>query len=525
MSADVITKFTYLEYGKHAPKHSSFKGIITTKSIIGFTQYGKRESSKVLSVEAKAIESESNFFDYTNKRLGATKTYSSLGWIDDSKKDLQFRNVIAQAFKKDGDLIWVPVLSLKDFMTSTEMKLFNEEDYAAALNKMLPEWFKRAGFNNENMLWWMDHHVNTDNPHLHICFLEKEKTMLNGKLPMKDINNFKSLFWKEVFSKKRYLEATGKAVDEGFKNKDMLKQETYKSFKEGIKICNDKEFVKLLKDLYDKLPLSGRLQYNSSHMIPYRSEIDNVVNHLLRTPLIKPRYDEFMKSVKVFDEVRSKSMTTQYDSLTKSEDKKLRVLLANTLLKEFKNVDHYFWENRLALDNNKTGDSNRNLQDSTNQIIKTTLIPIANTLILNETENQYSVRLPTNGNFINIDKSSFTMISIEKNFQVAMIQDGDNFMIHNRQGKETGEVLGFSNIHEFFDDGQPYLDSLEQLEKDRELRAELWRQRQMDWAENNHDWNKSSARVLKASFSWMNEIEREVNQVRNEFFNGKDYSI
>ena len=36
---DVITKFTYLEHGKKAPKNSSYKGIITTTSIIGYDKY------------------------------------------------------------------------------------------------------------------------------------------------------------------------------------------------------------------------------------------------------------------------------------------------------------------------------------------------------------------------------------------------------------------------------------------------------------------------------------------------------
>lgn len=546
MSVDVVTKFTYLEHGKVAPKHSSFKGNISTKSLLGFTNYGKRLESRELSVEAKSIANDNkNFFDYTNTRLGSTKTYSSIGWIDNPQKDMKLRNDISNSFNKDGDIVWVPVISLKDFMTSAEMKLFNEEDYAAVIDKVLPMWFEKSGFKNDNMMWWMDHHVNTDNPHIHLCFLEKEKTVLNGKLPMKNINNFKNLFWREVFSKSRYLEATGKTVEEGFKNKDLLKQETYKTFKENMKKCTDQEFVKQMKDLYNRLPANGRLQYNSSHMIPYRSDVNKIVDYLLRTPGVDEQYEKFTKCITEFDEIRSKSLGTK-GVIKKAEDSKLRVMLANVILSEYKNINHEFWKNQLDVSIKKMNrgelQSETEVPDDTTIIlnqdddslkktnkkpnnIEFTKIPIAAKLILNQDDNQFLVRLPCKGDCIYIDKSNCISISQEKQFYVATIYDTDTFEVFDKKGNGLDDTLDINTIHNYFDDGQPYLDSVLKMESDKNMRVELWNQRMMEWSDCNHNWYKSVRGIKNASFSWMNEIEREVSQARNEFLDGKEYLI
>lgn len=530
MSADVITKFYYLVHGKNAPKNSGYKGIITTKSIVGFKEYTKRKEAKVLSEEAEKLNySFTNFFDYTNHRIGATRTYSSVGWLDNPQKEQDFRQSIKNYFNKDGDIIWVPIISLEDFITSTEMKLFNEEDYAALFEKILPNWFNKAGFENSNIIWWMDHHVNTDNPHIHLSFFEKKKTIENGKLQMKDINNFKSMFWNEVFSKKRYLENTGKTVEAGFKNKDLLKQETYKTFKEKMKMCTEKEFINQLKNLYNKLPANGRLQYNSSHMIPFREDIDMIVDYLLKTPEVNERYKKFIDCISEFDAIRSKALNTNYSSMMKAEDKKLHVLLANTILQEFKNMNYNYWENmskeNLQMFSESDNNTNANIETLDKHIMERITIPIAKSLIKYDRKDQFFMRVPGGGKYIYLDKNKCTLISAEKGFYTAEITDQDIFDVYDSNEVAHDEQLVFNDFSILFSDGKPYLDSLKTLEIDRIKQAELWEQRQKDWVSNNHDWKSSAKKSKRASFAWMQEIEQEVEQARNEFLQGKEYTL
>lgn len=513
--ADVITKFYYLEHGKPAPKNSEFNGTITTSSIIGFKEYTKRKASKELSDEAKVAEEKNeNFFNYTTQRIGATKTFSSLGWLDSKERNDVFKEEIANAFNKDGDVIWTPVISLHDFMTSYDMKLLNEEDYAAVFNKVLPKWFAKAGFENDNMHYWMDYHVNTDNPHIHLNFFEIKKTKMSErkKISMKSINDFKGMFWKEVFAKKRYLDETGKSVEAGFKNKDILKNETYKSFKESFKICSDQKFISDLKKLYSELPGHGRLQYNSSHMIPYREQIDEVVNHLLSTPTVKEKYEEFINSVREFDLIRSKNLGTSYSSFTLEEDKKLRALLGNEVLRVFKNVDQNFWKKELI--------EGQIMKDNENN--DRIYFPIAQSLIASVDENLFLIRVPSTADYIYLDFKKSLLISDKRQFRVIEVEQSDQFDIFDKNGNSKNRIYSVNELQEFFSDGKEFLQSYQDMLKDKEIRVALYEQQMNDYAQTTYDWKNSVNKLQRASFSWMNEIEQEVDQARNEFLYGRE---
>lgn len=501
--ADVITKFTYLEHGKKAPGNSNFKGVVTTESIIGFKKYGERKTAKVLSKEAQEIQ-DGGFFDYTNSRIGATQTYSSIGWIKDAKSNKEIRKEIASHFDKDGDFIWVPVISLRDYLTSTEMKLFNEKDYAAIFDKILPSWFDKVGFENSNMIWWIDHHVNTDNPHIHLSFLEKKKTMNTGKLPMKHINDFKSKFWNEVFSKARYLEATGIAAAEGFKNKDLLKKETLSSFKEEMKVCQDEEFLDRLKSLYSKLPSDGRLQYNSSHMIPFRKDLDLIVDKLLSTPSVKEKYLPFVQALKEFDLTKTKSLTTEYNSIYRQEDRKLRTQLANCILKEYKKIDKDFWGNaNIAIDKEHLSDS--------------ILIPVAKSLIKEITNDYTMFRVPKTSKYIKVENENKIFLSAHGNMNVFKLEKIEAYDLYDRNGFPLNDKIEVSDMNLYFTNGDEYMNKIQN--------ASTIRNNMREWAYHSNDWVANSRHLQKASFSWMNKIQNEVEQGQEEFLRGKELSI
>ena len=504
---DVITKFTYLEHGKAAPKNSSFNGVISTSSIIGFKQYGERKAAKELSQEATLANDKATFFDYTSKRIGATQTYSSIGWIDSKEKNDVFKNEISRNFNKDGDLLWVPVISLRDYMTSTDLKLFNEKDYAAVFDKILPSWFSRSGFNKDNMVWWMDHHVNTDNPHIHLCFLEKEKTKNTGKIPMKHINDFKAKFWQEVFSKKRFLEETGKGVEDNFKYKDVLKKETLEQFKEQFKKCSNQEFINLLKDLYKDIPSTGRLQYNSVHMIPFRDRLDNLVNVFLRTPGVSNKYQEFVNCLKNIDSVRSKSLNTSFNNVFIQEDKKLKVQLANFILKEYKEADMLFHQDVLEKE-----------QEIENNFI---YIPVAKSLVKDIDERNFFCRIPGTGNYIKIEKENNVFITKSKNMNIFKLNVLEAYELHNSEGAMLNEKIEVEDLHNYFSDGLDYIAEYEKI-LDRHKSFQHFNK---EWVTQNYDWNGLSRKAQRASFSWMNQIEKEVQQAQDEYFNGRESGL
>lgn len=512
MSVDVVTKFTYLVHGEKAPEHSSFKGIITTKSIIGFKKYGERASSRILNQEAEhLLEQHASFFNYTSERIGSTKTYSSNGWIANAQQNEDIKNQIAESFNQDGHIIWVPVISLKDFMTSTEMKLFNEEDYAAVIDKVLPKWFSSAGFQNENMLWWMDHHVNTDNPHLHLCFLEKEKTKEFGMLPMKQINRFKELFYNEVFAQKRFLEEVGISAKEAFQNKDILKKETMEQFVNELKNGDDKMLLQQLKALYMKLPEDGRLQYNSVHMIDYRSELDELVNQFLQNDKLKNIYSQFVEQVKQFDAIKSKNLNTEYKTIFNQEDHKLRIQMANAILKEFKDGSEKFHrENPVQsdLDFEKERD---------------VFVPVAKSIVMKEFDNSYLVRLPQGGKYILLSKENEIPTYLYKTMKVFKFSNYEAVSLAKENGTILNEKIEMDEIEKTFWFGKGYVNSLQNQYQEHGKMIRDFAMRE-SLVQSNH-LNHTIKNVQKASFGWMSKIQQEIGEGRDEYLSGKEMTL
>lgn len=566
MATDVVTKFYYLEHGKTAPKNSEYKGIVNTASLIGFSDYTKRDASKKLSDAAQEVKEQlTSFFDYTSKRFGAKMTYSSSGWLDTTSKINQFKTEIASNFNKDGDICWAPIISLQDYLTSTQMKLFNEQDYAAILDKVLPVWFTKVGLDYDNMIYWMDYHVNTDNPHIHLTFLEKNKTKTYGKFAMKDIKQFKNLLWKEIFAKQRYLEEVGKSAAVGFKEKDALKKETLKISSQAFKHCSDKQFNDALKSLYQQMPATGRLQYNSSHIIPYREQLDQLVDRLLALPDVKAKYNAFISSVQTFDDVRSKNLGTEYRSMLSQEDSKLRVQLANMILKEYKSVNEKFWSNRLEMGGDEATSQDGNLGENDNLKFGTTgkssivensddrfpvikpradahednekiehseksspfekaasgkvHLPIAASLVSGDGIKQIYIRIPKTQNYMYVDKCCCTLIGEKSQFRVATVDRNQCFKIYDKQGQYIGDYT-VAKLEEYFSDGKKYLKSLEEQMKQKEQ----WLARRRAWS-NQHNWGASGKKIQRASFAWMHKVENDVEQAREEFLRGKEMTI
>lgn len=506
---DVITKFSYLQYGKIAPRNSSYKGVVTTESIIGFRSYTEREESRELHKDAAALNAKHDyhgFFNYTTKRLGSTMTYSSQGWIDNEDKEKRFRDIIKQHFCQDGDIIWTPVISLKDYMSATEVHLFNEKDYAAVMDKVLPKFFRSAGLEPSNMEWWMDHHVNTDNPHIHLSFFEKNKTKENGKLSMKQIDTFKKSFWNEVFSKKRFLEKTGNEAEQAFKEKDILKKSVIKEFHEKLDICTDKQFLSMLKKFATTLPTNGRLQYGSSHMIPYREELDALVDYLLHTPALADRYQEFCQSIRSFDSIATENIYLKNkDSFFKTEDTKLRKILANDILKEIKN-------NGLEFVNKADMEATRfeSLEKE-----KYVILPVATSLLRRYKEDSYLLRLPGTKTKISINKENvYTTLGTEKQCMIAVLKDSNISILYSKDDSPITK-LDSNELTNYFNETKEMVHDLEKLKQD------FFHQKQIQYFKNLN-WKPSSKKLQQASFSWMNEIENEVEQARIEFLSGKE---
>lgn len=329
MTAKLISTIRFLEYGKPAPAGSKFKGIINTQSLIGWNQYTTRDDANE--------KSKGSHFDYQSEREGHTKTFSSSGWLDTEDKINVFKNQLGESFNSPGDLFWDSVVSLKDFEDSYGYGLTNANDYAIVTDKAMTQFFKSVGLDPGNMMWWMNYHINTDNPHIHVSFLEKVKTRSRGKFSEKQIKMFKATFFKEMIGRQEFKNQFGYDAKLQFQYKDLSKKNLKENIKSNLQqsLFKNDDIQKKIDKLYSTLPKEGRLQINSTHMIDYRDNVYEIVDLLLEDETIKTKFDDYVEILNELDSVRSKGLNTTITTIKDKETQKIKVELANMILQNY----------------------------------------------------------------------------------------------------------------------------------------------------------------------------------------------
>lgn len=356
--ADVIVDVAFLQYGKHAPSNSGFKGIVTTESVFGgFVNYLVRDKAISNSMDDELVRGkgeqakhtassllhsehglDGSLMDYTSRETATKnsndKTYFTMtneGKLYSQEQREEWIRNSMKSFSKDGDLIWTLVVSLDNYDLLNEYELKTQEDFASTTQKALNKTFKKIGLDPKNMIWWEDFHTNTDHPHMHITFLEKEHTRDRGKFTEKEIDKVKTTIITEIAARKRYKELYLQESEDALKMINPLKKEVISQMETlSYKTLKD------VSNLYSQLPRSGRLQYNSANMAPYKNQLDNIVEQILKSDELKGTYEQFTDHLKKFDDNMNAIGNEKISHMLEREDTKLRVMIANEILKGFK---------------------------------------------------------------------------------------------------------------------------------------------------------------------------------------------
>lgn len=340
--AEVLIKAFFFQYGKPAPKNSEFKSVITDKTLFGgFFSYTGRDDATQDSIdgdEASSASEDASFSGYTSREY-ATKhsgkdyfTMSDSGKLFTKEQRKAWAAKARKSFSKDGDIAWSFVVSIKDYDLLKRYGLHDQNDMAAVANIALRKSFARMHLDSSNVIWWEDYHTNTDHPHMHITFMEKDHTRSRGKLTAKEINSVKTAFFNELAARKNYYEKYNQNSSEALKETTPLRRNVVNSTKKL-----SYESIQSIADLYQQLPEKGRLQYNSSFMIPYRKQLDNIVTELLNREEVKPEFEKFRDHVLQISENMNEVGNENVSSLWQSQYEKLKVQIANSVLSEFKN--------------------------------------------------------------------------------------------------------------------------------------------------------------------------------------------
>lgn len=255
--------------------------------------------------------SGNDYIGYVSKGITEARTYDYVSYMDDndkssgvfdnngllSKKDIK---ALRKILRETKSCIWDIVISFEELFGKEH--LFHYEQAIGLLNNILPKFFKSANLNPKNIIWYAGLHENTDNRHIHISFFEKEPTFYNhrkkeykyhrGKIPITAVKELKLNAENYFNSPMEELKIKRKKLEESLKLE--LADKSFDEFESSLKW--------LLKGLFEEIPRSGRIGYDSENMKPYKERIDNVITLILEKSVYKDDYKVMLDTINEHDE-------------------------------------------------------------------------------------------------------------------------------------------------------------------------------------------------------------------------------
>lgn len=366
-----IHKLRFLVYGSQPPRGSRFKDTLDTDSLIGYTKYTDRDVAK--GNEKELGRRKDGYLGYTSSHH-KDSTISSEGVIDTKEKREELYRKLSSAFSKKGDIFYEEIISLESHEEAERLSLGESaRQWEPLLSEVLPKVFRHRGFDPDNMLWTADLHTNTQHPHVHLLFMEKEHTMDRAKFTQSDMKYLKRQLLSALERRQTYCDRLEASVDDVFKKKDQQFRHLMSDVEESL--LNNKNIQ--LTELLKALPKRGRMQYNSYNMKDYRPLIDNYIDHLIRTDKnAKASFSKLMETLDRLEANINDAGNEKISTLKEAEIRKIYERIGNMILQKAKDPDY----KEIKTINKRTGETQvrRYRQPLTNISISRAIAEVAN---------------------------------------------------------------------------------------------------------------------------------------------------
>lgn len=235
-----------------------------------------------------------DYVDYSGNSEKSTGVFSADGLLTKEQ-----RKSIKKALSETKSVIWHGFMSFTE-----EFGNLYCNDYESAYRMMkteFPRFLKSAGLDPKNVIWYAGLHENTDNRHIHFSFFEKEPMKYraksknlhfsNGKLPYYSIEQFKLRAEQKLTDSTAQLKLARKQLTESTKN--VL-------FSEQSPLRYNREIQTLMLRLLETLPATGRLSYDSENMAPFRPQIQEIINCVIRSD--RNTYESYVNFCRVISD-------------------------------------------------------------------------------------------------------------------------------------------------------------------------------------------------------------------------------
>lgn len=366
-----IHKLRFLVYGSQPPRGSRFKDTLDTDSLIGYTKYTDRDDAK--GNEKELGRRKDGYLGYTSSHH-KDSTISSEGVIDTKEKREELYRKLSSAFSKKGDIFYEEIISLESHEEAERLSLGESaRQWEPLLNEVLPKVFRHRGFDPDNMLWTADLHTNTQHPHVHLLFMEKEHTIDRGKFTKSDMKYLKRQLLSALERRQSYCDRLEASVDDVFRNKDKQFRHLMSDVEQSLLDNKNIQLTELLK----ALPKRGRMQYNSYNMKDYRPLIDNYIDHLIRTDKkAKASFEKLMETIDRLEANINDAGNEKISTLKEAEMRKIYERIGNMIVQKAKDPDY----KEIMTVNKRTGETRvrRYRKPLTNISISRAIADVAN---------------------------------------------------------------------------------------------------------------------------------------------------
>ena len=258
----------------------------------GISQWVKYVSNKS-KADSSSIDEYNLLKDYalfSDKDMYLNEDLETFLWTSDG--DILKEDIISSLDNNKG-FFWRGFVSFPPEFAYNH-GLVTKVDYYSLSNNFITSLALDMGLDLNNISWYCALHRNTRNPHIHFCIFEKVPTKTSPLYSKSCISKCKSNIANYLVDYEQFY----KLRDQTFKNITGNISLNNLNMIKGQRLFSDKyrhELNKMLLTLYSKLPKKGRLQYNSKNMIPFKKDLDSIIEYILMHDSIKYEYAKYLK--------------------------------------------------------------------------------------------------------------------------------------------------------------------------------------------------------------------------------------
>jgi hypothetical protein len=235
-----------------------------------------------------------DYVDYAGSPEKSSGVFNANGLLtSEEKKELR------KELRSTKSCIWDCVVSFEEGYG--KKNVYDWKRAQDLLNKTLCGFFAGCGMDPKNVTWFAGLHENTDNRHIHLSFFEKEPTHYDrktkerdfrkGKLSIKGIDLFKASIYKHFLT----------PVESARRVRKMMVDESVKAVS-GNKDCDRGAFNAIIRKLYEEIPMSGELGYESDNMLRCQRDLDEASDLIIVANSYTPAWLKLKKEMTERDE-------------------------------------------------------------------------------------------------------------------------------------------------------------------------------------------------------------------------------